>query len=129
MPDRLYFLLGDLLSNIVVGALAALVSALLVNPTWNMFVAMLLCMILGMLIAVVSGTFVFMRYFGAMEVMVPIMLGGMIAGMVVGMRAAMLPVGVWEAAKLGAGIGLIALLFCAYANYLIRGDQRRGSAA
>ena len=74
-----------------------------------------------MLIAVVGGTFLFMRYFGAMEVMVPSMLGGMLAGMVVGMGAAMMPYALLDAAKQGAAIGICALLFCSYANYLMKG--------
>lgn len=129
MPDRIYFLFGDLLSNCIIAGLAGAVSAALVNPGWNMFLAMLVCMLLGMLIAVVGGTFFFMRYFGAMEVMLPTMLGGMLAAMVAGMAAAMMPYAVLDAAKHGAAIGIAALLFCSYANYLIKGNNTQEAGA
>lgn len=123
MSDRLYFLFGDVLSNVLVGTLAALVCVPVVSPEWNMFVAMVVCMPLGMLTAVVLGTFL-IRWFGAMEVMVPTMLGGMTAGMVVGMACAMTPIDAGWAVRAGALIGLVALVFCRYADYLIRGAHR-----
>jgi hypothetical protein len=65
-----------------------------------------------------------MRYFGAMEVMVPTMLGGMLSGMIVGMGAAMMHYSLLDALKQGAVVGLVVLIFCAYANYLIRGAAK-----
>jgi hypothetical protein len=121
MPDKLYFLLGDLVANITVGACAALACCSIIGPSWNMLVAMLVAMALGMVIALILGVPLFMRYFGAMEVMVPTMLGGMLAGMFVGMAAAMMPVDAATAAKSGALIGLCSYAFCSYANYLIKG--------
>ncbi len=121
MPDSVYFLIGDLVSNMVVGACAALLCWAFIDPSWNMLVAMLVAMPVGMLVALVLGVLVFMRYFGAMEIMVPTMLGGMLAGMLVGMNAAMMPVAAWSAAKHGALIGLLVLAFCSYASYLIKG--------
>lgn len=123
MNDRLYFLVGDVVSNVLVGALAALACVVVVSPGWSMLVAMLVCMPLGMLTAIVLGAFL-IRWFGAMEVMVPTMLGGMAAGMLVGMAGAMMPVDVGEALRAGAVIGLVALVFCRYADYLIRGAHR-----
>ncbi len=123
MGDRFFFLAGDLAANAVVGALAGLVCCVFVDPAWNMLLAMGVCMPLGMLVATVAAV-PLMRWFGAMEVMVPTMLGGMLAGMAVGMRAAMAPYGVTDAVLFGAVVGLVALAFCSYADYLIRGAQR-----
>ncbi len=123
MNDRLYFLFGDVVSNVVVGAAAGLLCCLLVSPAWNMLIAMLVCMPLGMVLAMVLSPFL-IRWFGAMEVMVPTMLGGMLAAMFVGMASAMMPIGIGEALRAGALAGLIALAFCRYADYLIRGSQR-----
>lgn len=124
MPDRFYFLLGDLFSNAVVGAAAARVVLLVVDTDWGMFIAMVVAMILGMAMAVILSL-PLMRWFGAMEVMVPTMLGGMLAGMAVGMWAAMMPVGVGAGVAVGAGVGIIALLFCSYADYLLKGASTR----
>lgn len=124
MPDRLYFLLGDIISNLSVGAAAGIVSVLFVSTEWNMIIGMLVGMACGMLVALVLGPLVFMRYFGAMEVMVPTMLGGMLSGMIIGMGAAMVHYSVFAAMKQGAIIGLAVLVFCAYTNYLIRGATK-----
>ena len=80
VPDRFYFLLGDVAANVLVGALVGVVCAAIVSPGWNMFVSMLGCMVLGMLLASLLAV-PLMRWFGAMEVMVPTMLGGMLSGM------------------------------------------------
>ena len=128
MNDRFYFLLGDILSNMLVGAAAAAVCALLIDPDWNMLLAMLLGMPLGMLLALLLGLFLLYRYFGANEVMVPTMLSGMAAGMLTAMTAAMQPLSVSSAALCGALVGLAILGFCYYSDYLIRGEHlRKGS--
>ena len=121
MNDRLYFLLGDLFSNMLVGAIVASLCAWMVSTEWNMLVAMLVGMPLGMLLALVLGLVLLFRYFGANEVMVPTMLTGMFTGMLVCMIAAMqtLPIGL--SALLGALIGAFTLCFCNYSDYLIRG--------
>ena len=124
MPNRIYFLLGDLLSNLTVGAIAAALSVLFIDAQWNMFTGMVLGMACGMVVAILLGPLLFMRYFGAMEVMVPTMLGGMLSGMVVGMGAAMMDYTLIDAVKHGAAIGFVVLVFCAYANYLIRGAAK-----
>jgi hypothetical protein len=124
IPDRLYFLTGDILANAVVGALCAGVCVLFIDTDWNMFVAMLVAMPIGMLLAMALAIFVFIPWFGAHEVMVPTMLGGMAANMFVSMGAAMREYSLWEALEHGAIIGVVALAFCSYANYLIRSVQR-----
>ena len=121
MQDRTYFLLGDIVSNASVGALAGLAAHWLVNPGWWMLPAMVVAMVLGMVIASVAAV-PFMRWFGAMEVMLPTMLGGMLAGMVVGMAGAMHPVSTATAIKTGALVGLLAWGACSYVDYLLRGN-------
>ena len=44
MDNRLYFVLGDLLSNIVIGALVGTLAVIVVGTGWNMWLAMLLMM-------------------------------------------------------------------------------------
>ena len=91
MDSRLYFVLGDLASNLLVGALAGWLSALVIGVGWNMWLAMFLAMALGMLVGLVLF-FPLGMAFGAMEVMLPTMFSGMLSGMVVGMWTAMHPV-------------------------------------
>lgn len=51
LPDRPYFLLGDIAANLVTGAAAATLGATLVAPAWPMLVAMPTAMALGALTA------------------------------------------------------------------------------
>ena len=75
---------------------------------WNMFVAMIPGMFLGMAIPMILAPLVFGRYFGAMEVMVPCMLGGMLAGMWV----SMMNMSLWQAVVTSWQIGVATLFFC-----------------
>lgn len=123
-----YFLFGDFLSVIVIGALAG-VAALAVTPSgWPMIPAMLPAMLVGMLVALVLAPLVFARYFGAMEVMVPAMLGGMLAGMWAGMKLAMSNAGYTQAAIDGALIGAASLVFCYLFNMFTQVRDKRGAA-
>jgi hypothetical protein len=120
MDSRLYFVLGDLFSNILVGVVAGWLAALVVGEGWNMLLAMVLAMVLGMIV----GTILWLplgALFGAMEVMLPTMFGGMLSGMVVGMWAAMAPVGGLVAALTGGGCGLLAIVIVWVMNYSLRG--------
>ena len=122
VADRLYFLVGDIVSNATTGACAGFACALVINPGWHMFTAMLGGMLIGMAVALLL-VFPLMRYFGAMEVMLPVMLSGMVAAMIVAMMASMTALSLSAGLRWGAGCGLSALAFCAYADYLIRGAQ------
>ncbi|MGB1881987.1 MAG: hypothetical protein ACPHTD_14830 [Gammaproteobacteria bacterium] len=127
MSDRLYFLCGDLASNLVTGMLAGWVCTLVPVSYGGMLLAMLLGMALGMAVALLSA-FPLMRYFGAMEVMIPVMLSGMQAGMLVGMASGMMTVPAALALFLGAVAGLGSLAFCTVADRILRqaGNARRG---
>ena len=120
MDNRLYFIVGDLLSALSSGLLAALACAAIFSTSWAMLPAMLIGMIIGMAIATILG-FILLRYFGAMELMVPVMLSGMTSGMFVSMAAAMQLFSWQKASAWGLTIGLFCLLFCWFMNARLRG--------
>ena len=108
MERRLYFLIGDIVSNAGAGALVATGVAAFIDPTWLPVVAMVVGMLaggIGSIPVAMVGSFAF----GAFEVMVPVMTTGMLSGMVVGMAAAMGQLDRGAAAVLGAGTGLVVL--------------------
>ena len=119
METRLYFIVGDLIANIVTGALVGAACALIFGPAWNMWLAMLVGMIVGMAIAL--PLFLLLgALFGAMEVMIPTMLTAMVVSMVIPMAAAMTPISVAGAAQQGAWYGVGTLAMCYAANAIIR---------
>ena len=123
MPQRWYFLIGDLIANAAAGVLAALLCYWLIDTSWPMFIAMLVAMLLGMLVAFVLDLLVLMRYFGAMEVMLPTMLSGMWAGMIVGMRASMAPLSAADAVIFGLLTGITVIALCWAINGRMEGKQ------
>ena len=120
MDNRLFFVLGDLLCNVLVGAVVGWIVSLLVGSGWHMLVAMVLMMAVGMLLAGVLWLPCSV-YFGAMEVMVPLMLTGMVSGMVIGMWAAMVPLGGSAAFFVGGVCGLATIVAVWIVNQQIRG--------
>jgi hypothetical protein len=121
---RLYFVLGDVVANLIVGALAACAVAALFGPAWPQLPAMLAGMLLGTVIAVPLALLLGIC-FGAFEVMLPSMLSGMVAGMAAAMTATRAPLSVADAALIGAALGLLCLTFSYGANALLRGEVRR----
>ena len=120
MDHRLYFIFGDLISNISVGILLALCAALLVGTGWNMVIAMVVMMLFGM----VLGLFLSLALgilFGAMEIMVPVMLTGMFSGMFSGMWLAMAEVPMLRLVWLGAITGLLVTCIIWLVNARLRG--------
>jgi Na+/citrate or Na+/malate symporter len=122
MDNRLYFVLGDLFANLLTGAVAGALCALLIVQGWPMVPAMCLAMILGMAVGLVLF-FPLGIYFGAMEVMLPIMFGGMVSGMVMGMWAAMTPVAMVQGLLWGGLCGLLSLSFVWVLNAVLRGPR------
>ena len=120
MDNRLYFVLGDILSNIVIAALIGALAVVIVDTGWNMWLAMVLMMVIGMALAL-PGAFLFGYWFGAMEIMVPVMQAGMWSGMVVGMWQAMSPLSVQQGVLIGAVTGLVVLNVIWVANIALRG--------
>ncbi len=119
LETRPYFVLGDLVVNIVAGSVIAVITAALFGPSWNMVLAMIVGMALGMLIslpiAILSGAL-----FGAMEVMIPVMTTGMVAGMLVSMAATMGEVAIGWSARVGATTGIGVVIATYVANSVIR---------
>jgi Na+/citrate or Na+/malate symporter len=122
MPTRWYFIIGDLLSGIIVGMAAALCCHQLIDSQWSMLPAMIVAMVIGMVVSMVLALLLLMRFFGAMEVMIPTMLGGMYAGMVVGMRASMSELAIVDACLYGALTGLVTVILCWLVNYRLQGE-------
>lgn len=122
MDNRLYFIIGDLLSNIVAGVVTAWLSYLIVSTDWNMFLAMWAMMLLGMLLSMVLF-FPAGRYFGAMEVMLPMMLTGMCSGMLVGMWVAMSNPDLGQVLFAGGLTGLFCILAVWFMNSKLRGPR------
>ncbi len=120
MDNRLYFVLGDILANIVIAALIGALAVVIVDTGWNMWLAMVLMMVIGMALAL-PGAFLFGYWFGAMEIMVPVMQAGMWSGMVVGMWQAMSPLSVQQGMLIGAVTGLVVLNVIWVANVALRG--------
>ena len=125
MDHRLYFIIGDLLSNISVGILMAVLATLLISTGWNMFIAMALMMLFAMVLclflALLLGSF-----FGAHEIMVPVMFSGMFSGMLSGMWLAMAPVPVLQLVYLGTATGLVVICIIWFINAQLRGIQTTG---
>ena len=119
METRPYFVLGDVLANLSVGALVGLASAAAFDPDWNMILAMLAGMAMGMALSL-PALLGFVALFGAMEVMVPAMTTGMVAGMVVSMSATMGDLALGPAAVLGAKCGLGVLIAIYLANVIVK---------
>ncbi len=122
MDHRLYFVLGDLFANLFTGALVGWLSWLIVDPGWNMWIAMFLMMVISMFVAIILWI-PFSVLFGAMEVMVPLMFTGMVAGMVVGMWAAMEQLSAMDCFYLGAVCGLVSLVVIWILNSALRGTE------
>ena len=121
---RPYFLLGDILTTGLVGALVGLVCVAATGVGWSHALAMLWGMVLGMTLSMVVST-VMGIWFGAFELMLPAMLGGMLSGMVVSMREAAGGLSLDEAVILGAAWSWAALLFTYVANLALRGEVKR----
>ena len=123
----MYFVLGDLLSKCVFGAAASLVAVLLIEPGWHMLAVMVLTMPVGMVIGMVLS-FPFTHWFGAMEVMIPLMFSGMFAAMIGGMWQAMSALSVPVAILIGTLTGLVVLNAVWVANVALRGVHSGDSA-
>ena len=124
MDKRLFFMIGDLVANVVSGTIAGLAAWAIVDPAWNMWLAMLAMMVLGMALGLVLF-FPFSIKLGAMEVMLPLMFSGMLGGMVVGMLAAMVPLSLASALAHGAVSGLAGILCIWIANSMLLGIAYR----
>ena len=115
MKQRIYFIFGDMISNVIIGGTAGIASRALVNETWRSIPAMAAGMVLGSVIATLAS-FVFMLFFGDFEIMLPGMFSGMLSGMFMAMAEAMGPIKLLQAAGWGAIIGLAPLTAVYFLN-------------
>lgn len=120
MDSRLFYVVGDLVANVVIGVVVALMAWAIVGPGWNMWLAMGSMMVLGMLLGL-ALFFPFSIKLGAHETMIPAMYTGMWAGMFVGMIATMMPLTMDHAAELGVMVGAAEIVFIWIVNTLLRG--------
>ena len=123
MDNRLFFVLGDLLANILVGAVVGWFVSLITGAGWNMIIAMFVMMFLGMLLAGVLWLPASICL-GAMELMVPLMVTGMVSGMVIGMRSATVTLGAGSACMVGAVFRLATIVMIWIVNQQVRGVQQ-----
>lgn len=122
MDHRLYFIIGDLVANMLVGALMAAAALLFIGDGWNMVAAMVAMMALAMLLSLFLSLALGIL-FGSMEVMVPAMLSGMFGGMFAAMWLAMAEASLAQLASMGAGAGLMVICIIWAVNARIRGVQ------
>jgi hypothetical protein len=126
MALRPYFVLGDILTNLVAGIAAALCARALVGAHWNVLLAMGTGMAVGMLASSLVAFF-FMPLFGAFEVMLPSMLTGTISGMLVGMLEPMRGPSPAEAAACGSASGIASIAWTYAVTAWVRRNDRAGS--
>jgi hypothetical protein len=123
LDHRLFFVAGDFIANIAIGAIVGVICWAIVSPSWNMWLAMFAMMPVG----TIAGLILFFPVgikLGAMEVMVPMMFSGELSGMVVGMGASMAVLTAGQAALLGAASGMAGIFFVWAANTILRGVTR-----
>jgi len=120
MEKRLYFIAGDLLSNIIVGIVAIGVTTLLIGGNMPMVPGMLAGMVVGMVLAMGLSMGVLAPRLGIMEIMMPCMMTGMVAGMWGGMIAlSFVQTLIWGAAT---GVTMLTLVYLL--NAAISGPQK-----
>ena len=115
METRPYFVLGDIVSNVVAGALVGGACAVLLPPGWNMVVAMSAGMATSLPLA-----FLLSGLFGAMETLLPVMTTGMVAGMVIAMQSSLTPMRFENTARIGGLCGLTVVIATYLVNAFIR---------
>lgn len=114
MENRLYFLCGDCFSNALIGAFCGWAGIAWMPHALGFWPGMAVSMIASMALTMLLSLTVLLRWFGAMEVMIPTMLGGMAANMTVCALGHRYGLSGAQGAGLGALIGL-AVLFAIYA--------------
>ena len=108
MEKRPYFLIGDVLSNAIVGAVVALICVSAFSDAWHPGLAMVAGMGVGSAVGMLLVMLVSVA-FGAFEVMLPVMT----TGMLVGMLSATSTAAVRDAAAGGSlvGVGVLVLTY------------------
>jgi len=120
MEKRLFFVVGDLLSNVLIATVAIAVTTLLIGGRLGMAVGMIIGMVVGMLIATAIGMGFIARRLGIMEVVMPACLSGMLGGMWGGMWS----LSVVETLQWGLITGTGVMVAVYLLNALISGPQK-----
>ena len=107
----MYFIIGDYVAGMLIGALTALSVRAAVWPGMDMVIAMLLGMAVGMVIHLVLGVLL-APLLGRFYTMAPAMVIGMYGGMLFGMRDSMAAGSrtLTAAASVGALFGILVVL-------------------
>jgi hypothetical protein len=121
-PEPLYFRLGDYVAGAVTGVLTALAVRLIVGPQWDMVVAMLVGMGVGMLVHM-TLLLLFIPLLGTFEVMMPGAVIGMFGGMLFGMRDSMQQayVPMSTALEVGALFGFLVVIGIRWWDWQLKG--------
>jgi len=123
MAWRFYFIFGDVLACVSVGAASGWLTCLIVPGDWFMVAAMATGMIVGMVVGL-SGAIPFTPCFGSFEIMLPSSLSGIVAGMAFGMINTVVGIDWKEALAGGALVGLLCLIGTYVLNSRLRGDAK-----
>ena len=116
MENRPYFVLGDAFCNALVGALSGWAGIVWMPHALGFWPGMLVSMAGAMAVTMALALTLFLRWFGAHEVMVPTMIGGMTANMTVCAIAHHHGLAPLDGAWMGALIGLAVLAVTYVAN-------------
>lgn len=123
MAWRFYFIFGDVLACVTVGAASGWLTSIIVPGDWFTLAAMATGMIVGMLVGL-FGAFLFTPFFGSFEIMLPSSLSGIVAGMAFGMIDTVVGID-WKEALLGGGlIGLLCLIGTYVLNSRLHGEAK-----
>jgi len=117
------FKIADFLIPTIVGGITGYFAFLFVSPGWNMMLAMLVGMLVGMA-AQIPVMLIGMPLFGAFEIMLPAMSAGMASGMVSGMLAAKFVLPGGASFLFGSGIGVLVILYVQIQNRKLQGEVR-----
>ena len=120
MEKRLYFIAGDLLSNIIVGIVATAVTTLLIGGNLPMLPGMLAGMVVGMVLAMGLSMGVLAPRLGIMEIMMPCMMTGMFGGMFGGMWS----FSIIQTLQWGTATGVIVMSVIYLLNAALSGPQK-----
>ena len=120
--EPLYFCIGDYIAGLLTGLLTAFAVRAIVGPQWDMVLAMLVGMAVGMLLHL-TLLLLFIPLLGTFEVMIPSAVIGMYGGMLFGMRDSMQQAYVSHgmALAVGALFGLVVVFGIRWWDRQLRG--------
>ncbi len=123
---NLAFAIGDYLAGALVGLLTAGAVHLLIPPTMDTVLAMLLGTALGTVVHLVVGL-ILVPFLGAFHTMIPGSLIGMYGGMLFAMRDTMQhPTSLGHAAEMGIVFGIVVVAAVQLYDCALRAGQSRG---